>query len=175
MKIGVVSDTHIPDRCEHIPQAILNAFKQVDLIVHAGDIVNLEAIDELKAVCPKIIAVAGNMDSQAVVKKFPVKEIFEILGFKIGLMHGSGAPVNLMELLKDAFKSDKPNIIIFGHSHKAVNKFEDGILFFNPGSATDCLAEEASYGLIEINGKPEGNGLAANSQSHKISAKIIKI
>lgn len=161
MRIGVISDTHIPDKCEHIPEVVLNAFKRVDLIVHAGDIVNLEAIDELKSVCPKIVAVAGNMDSQAVIKKFPVKEVFEISGFKLGLMHGRGAPINLMELLKDAFKTDDPDIIIFGHSHKAMNKFVDGVLFFNPGSATDCLSGDASYGIIEIDGA--------------INAKIIKI
>jgi len=161
VRIGVISDTHIPDKCEHIPEVVLNAFKRVDLIVHAGDIVNLEAIDELKSVCPKIVAVAGNMDSQAVIKKFPVKEVFEISGFKLGLMHGRGAPINLMELLKDAFKTDDPDIIIFGHSHKAMNKFVDGVLFFNPGSATDCLSGDASYGIIEIDGA--------------INAKIIKI
>lgn len=161
MKIGVISDTHIPDRCEHIPKVVLDAFKRVDLIVHAGDIVNLEALEELKSVCPKVFAVAGNMDSQAVVKKFPLKDVFEISGFKLALMHGRGAPVNLVELLKDTFKTEKPDVIIFGHSHKAMNKFVDGILFFNPGSATDCLSGCASYGIIEI-------GAAIN-------AKIIKI
>ena len=161
MRIGVISDTHIPDRCEHIPEVVMEAFKHVDVIVHAGDFVNLEAIDELKSACPKLLAVAGNMDSPGVVKKFPVKDIFELSGFKFGLMHGYGAPVNLLALLKDAFKSDKPDVIIFGHSHKAMNKFEDGVLFFNPGSATDFTSGEASYGIIEINGK--------------INAKIVKI
>ena len=161
MRIGVISDTHIPDRCEHIPKAVLDAFKHVELIVHAGDIVNLEAVEELKSVCPRVLAVAGNMDSQAVVKKFPVKEVFEISGFKLCLMHGRGALVNLVELLKDTFKAEKPNVIIFGHSHKAMNKFVDGVLFFNPGSATDCLSGGASYGIIEIN--------------TSINAKIIKI
>ncbi len=161
MRIGVISDTHIADRFGHIPEAVMNAFKHVDLIVHAGDSVNLEAIEELRLACPKIIAVAGNMDSPEVVEKFPVKEVFEISGFKFGLMHGYGAPVNLIELLKDAFNTEKPDVIIFGHSHKAMNKFVNGVLFFNPGSATDSLSEGASYGLIEINGK--------------INARIVKI
>lgn len=161
MRIGVISDTHIPDRCEHVPKAAIEAFKSVDMIVHAGDIVNLAALDELKSVCPKVVAVAGNMDSQSVVKKFPVKEIFEVSGFKIGLMHGYGPPAQLIGLLKDAFKFDKPDVVIFGHSHEAMNKYVDGVLFFNPGSASDSFSGEVSYGIIEINGK--------------INAKIIKI
>ena len=56
-----------------------------------------------------------------------------------------------MEVLKTAFKEDKPDIIVFGHSHKSMNEFVDGILFFNPGSATDLTAEYNSYGIIEIN------------------------
>ena len=162
MKIGVISDTHIPDESGHIPEVILDVFSQVDMVVHAGDMVSLGAIDELKSVCSKIIAVAGNMDLQVVKKKYPLKQVFDVLGFKIGLMHGHGAPANLPEVLRDAFKEDNCNVIIFGHSHQPMNEYIDGILFFNPGSATDSAAEYKSYGIIEIDGD-------------KIDAKIIKI
>ncbi len=161
MRIGVISDTHIPDKCEHIPEACLNAFKHVDMIMHAGDLVDLGAIDELKLACPKVAAVAGNMDSQRIRKRFPVKQIFEISGFKIGLMHGYGAPPDLIKVLKNAFKNEHPDVIIFGHSHKPMNEVIDGILFFNPGSATDLSLGCASYGVIEID--------------TKINAKIIQI
>lgn len=161
MKIGIISDTHIPDRFEHIPEAVLTAFKQVDMVMHAGDMVSLAAIDELRLVCPRVEAVSGNMDAQEVIKKFPQKQVFNIQGFKLGLMHGGGAPVNLLQFLKDAFKNDKCDVVVFGHSHAAMNKLVDGVLFFNPGSATDNLSGNTSYGIIEIDGK--------------INAKIIKI
>lgn len=161
MKIGVISDTHISSRHEHIPGIILDVFKQMDIVMHAGDMVDLSVIDELKSVCPKVVAVAGNMDPEAVRKKYPEKEILEISGYRVGLMHGCGSPLNLVELLKNVFKEDKPDIIVFGHSHKPMNEFIDGVLFFNPGSATDFSAEYNSYGIIEIN---EG-----------INARIIKI
>ena len=161
MKIGVISDTHIANKSEHIPGIILDVFKQMDMVIHAGDMVDLRVIDELKSVCPKVVAVAGNMDLEAVKKKYPLKEIFEISGYRIALMHGCGPASNLVGLLKDAFKEDKPDIIIFGHSHKPMNEFIDGVLFFNPGSATDFTAEYNSYGVIEIN---EG-----------INARVIKI
>lgn len=168
MKIGVIADTHIRDKYEHVPETCLNAFKHVDMVVHAGDMVDLGAIDELKLICPKIVAVAGNMDSQAVTKRFPVKQVFEISGCKVGIMHGYGAPANLIKILKNAFKNERPDVIIFGHSHKSMNEVIDGILFFNPGSATDHSLGQASYGIIEIKDKPAGGSLA-------IEAKIIKI
>ena len=161
MKIGVISDTHIPIKCEHIPEAVLRAFKDVDMIVHAGDMIDLIAIDELKQVCANIIAVSGNMDPEKISKKFPVKKIFDVLGFKIGLMHGYGAPLDLIKVLQDAFKFDRLDIIIFGHSHKSMNEIIDGVLFFNPGSATDHLSGATTYGMLDID--------------KKIVAKIIKI
>jgi len=161
MKIGVISDTHIPDKCEHIPDVILEAFKNVDMVIHVGDLVNLEVIKELESVCPKVLAVSGNMDRKEVTKIYPSKQVVEIAGFKIGLMHGYGAPINLINILKDAFKNDACNVIIFGHSHKAMNENINGVLFFNPGSATDSSCEANSYGIVEID--------------RKINPKIIQI
>ena len=66
-------------------------------------------------------------------------------------MHGYGHPDNLVDILKNEFFSEKPDIIIFGHSHVPKNEYIDGVLFFNPGSATDTVfAPYRSYGTIEI-------------------------
>jgi len=172
IRIGIISDTHIPDRDGHVPGVVLDAFKQVDLIIHAGDIVSLGVIDELKSVCSKVVVVVGNMDQEAVRKKYPVKLVLEILGHKVGLMHGSGPALNLPELLKDAFKEDDCDLIIFGHSHKPMNERIGVVLFFNPGSATDLTALYNSYGIIEL--KERLAGLPVGSQSG-IEAKVIKI
>ena len=164
VKIGVISDTHISDKSGHIPEEVLDAFKHVDMVVHAGDMVDLKAIDELKSVCAKVLAVAGNMDHQEVRDKYSPKEVFEVSGIKIGIMHGWGAELNLLDILKTAFKAEGPDIIIFGHSHKSMNVQIGTTLFFNPGSATDAAAEYNSYGIITI--LPPRQGL---------DARIIKI
>jgi len=174
VKIGVISDTHISDKSKHVPRVILDAFNQVDLIIHAGDLVSLGVIEELESVCSKVVVVAGNMDQEAVKKKYPVKQVLEIFDYRVGLMHGSGAPLNLIELLKGAFKEDVCDLIIFGHSHKPINERMGGILFFNPGSATDVTVACNSYGIIELKKRPASPGQAADSQG-EIEAKIIKI
>ena len=52
MKIGVLSDTHIPDRAQDIPKDILENFKGVDMIIHVGDLIDLSVLDKLKNICP---------------------------------------------------------------------------------------------------------------------------
>ena len=115
MKIGVIADTHIPERAEEIPQQILDAFKGVDMIIHAGDFVNLSVLDKLRTVCKNISAVWGNMDSYEIREKLPEKEIVKIGNFKVGIVHGYGPPNKLVELVTEIFKEEKIDLIIFGH------------------------------------------------------------
>jgi hypothetical protein len=156
MKIGVISDTHIPISSKDIPDKILEEFKNVDMIIHAGDLVDLSVLDKLHSVCKDIRAVRGNMDSKDVRAKLPEKELIAVGNFKIGVMHGWGPPDKLMEMMSRAFKSDKVNLIIFGHSHRALKLKKDNILYFNPGSPTDNIfAPYNSFGIIEIDDKIE--------------------
>jgi putative phosphoesterase len=162
MRIGVIADTHIPERAKEIPQQVLEAFKQTDMIIHAGDLADLSVLEKLKSLCKTVKAVSGNMDHNEVKARLPEKEIIEIANYRIGVMHGYGAPANLIELLELAFKNDKVDVVIFGHSHTALNEKKGNILYFNPGSPTDKIfSPYNSYGIIEIN--------------NKIEAKIIKI
>ena len=152
MRIGVISDTHIPDKADAIPQKVLDEFKKVDMVIHAGDLVDLSVLEELKNVCKNVKAVWGNMDPQEARKVLSEKEILTVGKYKIGLMHGYGAPNRLVELLSEIFKNDAVDLIIFGHSHSPLNEKRGNTLFFNPGSLTDKIfAPYNSYGIIEIN------------------------
>ena len=155
MKIGVISDTHIPINCENISDKIKKCFKGVDMIIHAGDITELSVLEELALITPNIVAVCGNMDSAPVKSKLPLKKIVNAGKFKIGIIHGSGAPRELSERMAAEFK--KVDVIIFGHSHIPVNETKKGVLFFNPGSATDTvMAEKRTVGILEINDRIKG-------------------
>lgn len=126
------------------------------MIIHAGDLVDLSVLDKLQRVCKDIKAVRGNMDRQDVKNKLPERQVITIGNFKIGVMHGWGPPDKLLDTVSEAFKSDKPNLIIFGHSHQALNVKKDDVIYFNPGSPTDTVfAPYNSFGIIEINDKIE--------------------
>jgi hypothetical protein len=143
MKIGVISDTHAR-HCSQLPQELLRALGKVDLIIHAGDIVTMDVIRGLEQVAP-LKGVCGNMDLPEVRIAFPEKLVLELEGKKIAVMHGSGGPAGLENLVTQAFPG--VDIIIFGHSHVEVNKVLDGIHLFNPGSAAN------SYGILELGEK----------------------
>lgn len=153
MKIGVLADTHIPDRAEDIPAKVMEEFKGVDLILLAGDLTAISVLNKLKKIAP-VTAVYGNMDLQDVVSVLKRKEIVKCGKFRIGIFHGFTAPDKLVDQLQKEFKEDKVDVIVFGHSHRPMNEYVGKTLFFNPGSPTDkVFAPYNSYGIIEINDK----------------------
>jgi putative phosphoesterase len=157
MKIGVISDTHISDKSQELPEKIKEAFRGVDMIIHVGDLVNLSVIDKLKKICPDVRGVCGNMDPDEVRKNLREKEIITAGKFRLGVTHGIGAPANLIDVATETFKNDRVDVIIFGHSHNGLSLVKNGILYFNPGSPTDKIYAKAnSVGIIEINDRIEG-------------------
>lgn len=156
MKIGVISDTHVLGDTS-LPKKLMEDFKTADMVLHAGDITDPKIIDALKKVCKNVIAVYGNMDPADIRRGLKDKEIIAAGKHTIGLMHGAGHPAQLIEWLGEAFKKDKVDVIVFGHSHAPVNEVRNGVLFFNPGSATDKVFASANYyGILEINDTVKG-------------------
>ena len=152
MKIVVLSDTHIPERALDLPQKLYEDLKSADLILHAGDIASLDFYQQLKKKFAQLKAVQGNMDDAALKEVLPQKELIKADKVSLGLIHGWGSPSGLVDLVAQEFAKEKPDIIIFGHSHQALTMEKDGILFFNPGSPTDkVFSARNTYGIIMIN------------------------
>ena len=85
-RIGVLSDTHIPQRGAWLPDAMLRRFEDVELILHAGDLSTLAVLDQLSAYAP-VEAVQGNVEQQEVVVALPIKRTLVVGGCEIGLIH----------------------------------------------------------------------------------------
>ena len=149
MNIGVISDTH----SNPIPKQVLEAFKKVDFIIHAGDFCDEEILKVLKGV-KEVKGVWGNMDPAKLRKIFPAKQLIPCGKFKIGLYHGEGPGLKILERVKQEFKNDKVDAVVFGHSHQPFNEKIDGVLYFNPGSPNDTISAPCcSYGILEVNEK----------------------
>lgn len=172
--IGVLSDTHVPDRSPRLNQAIIRRFRQdgVAAILHGGDICIPAVLEELRMIAP-VYAVRGNRDI-FMLRDLPDKQLLEFNGVRIGLSHGHGS---LVDYLGDkvrkftgqldigyiqrrsalAFKDVKVNI--FGHMHRPFMEWIDGTLFFGPGSA--CCSENRfqppTAGLLYIGTEGEVN------------------
>lgn len=135
LKIGVISDTHIPNRAKGLPQFVFQVFDGVDFILHAGDLLSEDVITELEAIAPTY-AVAGNNDDYKIYTKYGTRRIIEAGGKRIGLTHGCGRQKTYLSAYTE-FYEDNVDCIVFGHSYIPYNEIINGVLLFNPGSPTD--------------------------------------
>jgi len=165
--IGVVSDTHIPDRTDQLHPDLLTRLEHagVDLILHAGDISLPSVIQELEKVAP-VKAVQGNRDILSM-PDLPKTVTLEIGKLRIAMMHGHGTlsqyladklqyylqGYSLPRYQKKVFATlPESDVYVFGHTHHAVNQWGGKKLLFNPGSVTIGLygQEPPSFGLLRI-------------------------
>jgi len=177
--LGVITDTHVPDRAERLAPQALDVFRQakVDAILHAGDVCVQGALDDLAKIAP-VHAVFGNRDVYRL-PELPIHQTLTFNGVKVGLAHGHENWKNYVtDKFVIAFTGLRPepyirrllpvfpdaDVIVFGHLHIPVQKWVNGKLFFNPGSAC-CPYRWGKYppavGLLYIEGKG------------KISAEIV--
>jgi len=158
MRAVVLSDTHVPHRSSTLPDELWKEIEKADLVIHAGDFTTYDFYLELMAYNNNLYAVHGNMDEPDLFRILPEKKVIEIEGKRIGIIHGFGAPFGLEKKVRARLEKENVDLIIFGHSHRALYKEEEGILLFNPGSPTDKIfTTRRSYGIMEIKeGKIEG-------------------
>jgi putative phosphoesterase len=121
-RIGVLSDTHIPQRGARLPDALLRRFEDVELILHAGDLSTLAVLDQLSAYAP-VEAVRGNVEQLV------------MGGCEIGLVHILGERKDYRRNAHQEFMTAR--VVIFGHSHIPLLEDADGLMLLNPGSAMD--------------------------------------
>jgi len=156
LRIAVLSDTHLADSGDahaFLQDLIENVLAPVDMILHAGDLVAPELLSAFDGY--PIHAVRGNMDPA--VPGVPIKKIIVVGDFTIGMIHGWGAPDGIEERAYEEFSSVSIDCLVYGHSHRPACHRRDGILFFNPGSATDRRGTAYhSVGLLEIGRDIEG-------------------
>ncbi|MFQ5687868.1 MAG: metallophosphoesterase family protein [Candidatus Scalindua sp.] len=121
-KIGIISDTH-----GLISQRVVKSFKDVDLIVHTGDIGTHEALETLQTIA-KVYPVRGNVDGGKWSDNLPLTEVVKVGQVYLYVLHD----LNTLDLDPVAAGF---NAVISGHSHVPKIEERNGILFLNPGSA----------------------------------------
>jgi putative phosphoesterase len=154
MKVGIISDTHISKDYYRARYLLENYFKDVDIIIHAGDYTNEKVIEVIKDY-KDFIGVSGNVDNDSVKELLKEKEIITLEGYRIGIYHGHGNGGTTLERAYNTFENDRIDIVIFGHSHQPLVKTKKGILMLNPGSLTSRRQERwFSYIILEL--QPDG-------------------
>jgi putative phosphoesterase len=147
MRIGLISDTHIPEACEYLPAPVFTAFSGVDLVMHAGDVYVNRVLDELSQIAP-VIAALGNGDEGLDGHRFKLDpdarvrgaHLLEIEGVRIGLAHALPTPDETSDaVFENAMHrhfGGVVDVLVIGHSHlEGITRF-GRTLVVNPGSAT---------------------------------------
>ena len=144
MKIGVISDTH-----DFLDPRVKELFADVDHILHAGDVGTVWITFELEQIAP-VTAVLGNTDMGLRLK---MTEVIELGGRKF-LVHHIVNPQSLDEDLQRRIAKARPDVVVFGHTHKAVDQVVDGVRYFNPGySGKPKLGASRSVAIFHCDAK----------------------
>jgi putative phosphoesterase len=161
MKIGLISDTHIPKRSTKIPEKVFESFKDVDLILHAGDLTDESVINDLESLAP-VIAVQGNVDILTGLD-LPKSKVITVGKMKIGLIHGNIRPRGDTQQLYYLAKELDANILVSGHTHIPMAEQIEDVLLLNPGSPTAPRLADPSVMILEI------------TDDNEVDVEVIKI
>jgi len=143
MKIGVISDTH-----DFLDPRIKELFAGVSHILHAGDIGTVWITFQLEQIAP-VTAVIGNTDGGL---NFQETELVQLAGRKFLVQHIVN-PQEPDEKLRRRLMKDRPEFVVFGHTHKGFDQTQGGVRFFNPGYAgRPKFNQPRSVAILHVNG-----------------------
>lgn len=159
MRIGLLSDTHVPEAVKQLPMAELKAaFEGVDLIMHGGDIYYRSVLEDLSQIAP-VIAAQGDDDFGITLMDERVREkhVLDIEGHRIWLIHERPTiftpPPPPHRRAQEFRNIEVPDIVVFGHQHKAILESYEGMLLVSPGSPTFLHYKQGlgTVGILNIN------------------------
>ena len=158
MRIGLISDTHIPVAAKELWPQIFEAFRGVDLIMHGGDLMVAEVIDSLEEVAP-VMAVQGNGDYLGWERSIPPRDprlseakVLTLDSLRIGLVHDlqmpEAPPLRTLEGQMRHYFGGAVNVIVRGSTHAAEISTVKGVLIVNPGSTAFPNHQSARLGTV---------------------------
>jgi putative phosphoesterase len=127
--VGILSDTH-----GWLDPELVDVFvdKQVDLLVHAGDIGNVEICDQLRDIA-QLEVVKGNIDGGEL-RFLPEEVVFDVGPRKVAMRHIAGSPKRPRKAARELIERENPDVFVCGHSHIPVVGRVKGALWINPGA-----------------------------------------
>ena len=165
MRIGLVTDTHLPSTIRDLWDEVRVAFEGVDMILHGGDIVSPRVLDWLEDIAPTLAA-RGNNDGGWEDPRLDDIQWLNLEGWRIAMIHDMEPEERSIATLKDTYlKGEHADIIITGHTHFERLDYRDGVLQINSGSATHPRLWSTRLGTVGLLDIAPG----------KITARIVRL
>ncbi|MER7622933.1 metallophosphoesterase [Streptomyces sp. NPDC126503] len=136
VRLLLVSDTHVPLRARRLPEELLREVEAADVVLHAGDWVDVATLDLLEERARHLVGVHGNNDGPELRARLPEVARVTLGGLRFGVVHETG-PARGREQRCAALHPDL-DVLVFGHSHIPWDtEAPGGLRLLNPGSPTD--------------------------------------
>ena len=140
LRLVLTSDTHLPLRARDLPEQLWAAVDAADVVVHAGDWVDVPLLDALEARAARLVGVYGNNDGPPLRARLPEVARVELGGVRFAVIHETGAATGRDRRCAAAFPD--VDVLVFGHSHipwdTTATRADGSVLrLLNPGSPTD--------------------------------------
>jgi hypothetical protein len=136
VRLAIISDTHMTGTgARRLPQRCVELIAGSDLLVHAGDIMTVDALTEIEAIGPPLRAVTGNMDGWDLRGRLPESDQIDLGGTTLAVVHDAGPAAGRLGRMRRRFPG--ADAVVFGHSHIPLHERDGDFQIFNPGSPTD--------------------------------------
>ena len=139
IRLLLVSDTHVPVRAKDLPARVWSEVDAADVVVHAGDWVDIALLDGLEQRSRRLLACWGNNDGPALRARLPEVATATLEGVRVAVVHETGARHRREERMRAAHPDT--DLLVFGHSHIPWDTEWEGLRLLNPGSPTDRRRE----------------------------------
>jgi putative phosphoesterase len=136
MDLLVIADTHIPVRARILPEQVWQAAEAADVVIHAGDWMEIALLDELLSRSRRVVGVFGNNDGPDLRSRLPEVARVQLEGVRLAVVHETGQARGREQRCDQNFPDT--DVLVFGHSHIPWDSVTDrGMRLLNPGSPTD--------------------------------------
>ncbi|MCV7344605.1 metallophosphoesterase family protein [Mycolicibacterium rhodesiae] len=136
MRLLLLADTHIPKRARDLPVQVWHEVEQCDVVIHAGDWVEVGLLDQLSARSRRLIACWGNNDGPELRSRLPECADVTLDGLRFTVVHETGAASGREARMAQQYPHT--DVLVFGHSHIPWDTTaKTGLRLLNPGSPTD--------------------------------------
>jgi uncharacterized protein len=134
-RVAVISDTHLPRGTRALPDECARLLATADLVLHAGDFVSMQFLEDLQRIGPRVEGVHGNMDEAGLKATLPRQRVVEAEGVRIGMVHDAGPRAGREARLAARFEDCEA--VVYGHTHVPQMERFQHLWVLNPGSPTE--------------------------------------
>lgn len=136
MRLLLISDTHVPKRARNLPERVWDEVARADVVLHAGDWVDVGLLDELQRRAARLVACWGNNDGPELRARLPERADVTLGGVRFTVTHETGAAAGRDARMARQYPDT--DVLVFGHSHIPWDSTaHTGLRLLNPGSLTD--------------------------------------